>query len=139
MGWVYGKSVWLGCPYCADVFEGCEALEGLQPPPIIVGIDEVVKVGSQLRVAIVMVSLDGCFLDCSVHPFDLAVGPWVLDLGEPVFDPVFVAAHVEHMGHPCGCRAVGVARREGELDAPSTACLRQSLRTGLSVSTVWIL
>lgn len=117
MGCLEGKSVWLDCPYFADVFEGCEALEGLQSPPVIIGIDEVVEVGGQLRVTVIMVSLDGSFLDCPVHPFDLAVGPWVLDLGEPVLDSVFLAPHVEHVGHPCGCRAVGIARREGELDA----------------------
>ncbi len=114
---ISGKSFWLGCPDFTDVFEGRETLESLQPPPIIVGIDEVVEVDGQLRVAVVMVAFDRRFLDRAVHPFDLAVGPWVLDLGEPVFDPVFLAAHVEHVGH-VGCgRAVGVARRERELDA----------------------
>lgn len=102
LGWIEVKSVWLDCPYFADVFEEREALKGLQSPSIIVGIDEVVEVGGQLRMAFVMVAFDGGLLYCSVHPFDLAVGPWVLDLGEPVFDLVFVAAHVEHVGHPCG-------------------------------------
>ena len=74
MGWIEDKSVWLCCPYFADVFEGREALEGLQPTPVIVGVNEVVEVGGQLRVAVVMVSLEGCFLDRTVHPFDLAVG-----------------------------------------------------------------
>jgi hypothetical protein len=35
-----------------------------------------------------MVSLDCGLLDRPVHPFDLSVGPGMLDLGEPVFDPV---------------------------------------------------
>ena len=117
MGWIEDKSVWLGCPDFADVFEGCEPLEGLQPPPVIVGIDEVVEVGSQLGVAVVMVSLDRRLLDRPVHPFDLPIGPGMLDLGEPVLDLVFVAAHVEHVGHVSGCGAVCVAWREGELDA----------------------
>jgi ATP-binding cassette, subfamily C, bacterial len=75
MGWIEDKSVWLACPDFADVFEGREALERLQPPPIIVGIDEVVEVHCQLRVTVIMVALDGRFLDSSVHPFDLSVGP----------------------------------------------------------------
>jgi hypothetical protein len=96
IGWVEPKSVWLGCPYFADVFEGCEALKGLQSPSIIVGIDKVVEVRGQLGMAVVMVAFDGGLLDCAVHPLDLAVGSGMLDLGEPVFDLIFVAAHVEH-------------------------------------------
>lgn len=46
MGWIEFKSIGLGRPYFADVFEGGEALGGLQPPPITVGIDEVVEVRS---------------------------------------------------------------------------------------------
>ena len=44
MGWIEVKSAWLGCPHFADVFEGFEALGGLQPPPIIVGAGEVMEV-----------------------------------------------------------------------------------------------
>ena len=117
MGWIGDKSVWLDCPDFADVFEGCEALEGLEPPPIIICVDEVVEVGGQLGVAVVMVSFDGRFLDRPIHPFDLAVGPWMFDLGQPVLDAVFVAPHIEHVRHVSGCGAVSVTRREGELDA----------------------
>ena len=74
MGWIKGKSVWLGCPHFADVFEGREAFEHLQSPPIIVGVDEVVEVCGELGVAVVMVALDHGFLDRPVHPLDLAVG-----------------------------------------------------------------
>lgn len=74
MGWIEGKSAWLGCPYFADVFEGGEALEGLQTPAIIVGVDEVVEVGFELAMTVVMVALDGRFLDRPVRPFDLSVG-----------------------------------------------------------------
>lgn len=117
MGWVDGKSVWFGCPYFADVFEGCEALVGHQPSAEIVGVDEVVEVCGQLGMAVVMKTVDGGLLDSSVHPFNLAVGPWVLDFGEPVIDPIFVAPHGEHVGQAGGCRAIGVTRRERELDA----------------------
>ena len=43
MVWVEFKSVGFGCPYFADVFEGRETLEGLQPSAVIVGIDEVIE------------------------------------------------------------------------------------------------
>jgi len=64
-----------------------------------------------------MIAFDRCLLDRPVHPLDLVVGPGMLDPGEPVLDPILAAAHVEHVGH-VGCRGtIGVARREGELDA----------------------
>ena len=58
-----------------------------------------------------MISFDGRLLDCSVHPFDLPVGPWMLDLGEPVLDRIFFTAHVKHVSHVGGGRAVSIARR----------------------------
>ncbi len=94
MVWIEGKSVGFDCPYFADVFEGREALEGLQSPAVIVGIDQVVEVGGQLRMAVIMVPLDGCFLDSPVHSFDLPGGPEMLDLGEPMLDVVFLASQV---------------------------------------------
>jgi hypothetical protein len=75
------ESFWLGSPAFADVFVGCEALQGLQPPSVVVGGDEVGKVSFELIVSIVMVALDGRFLDRAVHALDLAIGPGMLDLG----------------------------------------------------------
>lgn len=117
MGWIEGKSLGFDCPSFADVFEGCEALECLQPQPIIVGVDEVVEVCSQLGMAVVMVAFDGGFLDRPVHSFVLSIGTGVLDLGEPALNPVFIAPHIENVGHPGCSGAAGIARREGELDA----------------------
>ena len=87
MGWIEDKSVSLNCPYFADVFEGCEPLEGLQPEPIIICVDEVVEVGSPLSVAVIMVSLDGSVLAhlldglrCLILRVD-AVAPFVCPQG----------------------------------------------------------
>ena len=74
------KSVWFDCPYFADVFEGCEALEGLQSSPIVICVDEVVEVGGELGMAVVMVSLDSRLFDRPVHPLDLPIGPGELYL-----------------------------------------------------------
>ncbi len=116
MVWIEVKPVRLGCPYFADVFEGRESLEGLQPPSIIVGIDEVVEMRRELCMAVIMVPFDGGLLDRPVHPFDLAVGPGMSNFSEPVLDIIFRAPQVEHVRHDgCG-RAIGVSRREGELD-----------------------
>ena len=66
--------------------------------------------------SIIMVALDGRFLDRAVHALDLAIGPGMLDLGQPMFDAILLAAHIEHMCHVSCRRAVRVARRESELD-----------------------
>ena len=68
--------------------------------------------------AVVVVALDGGFLDGAVHAFDLAVRPGMLRLCKAVLDAVFLAAHVEHVRHssaPSVHRTI--SRREGELDA----------------------
>jgi resolvase-like protein len=67
-------------------------------------------------VSIVMVALDGRFLDRAVHALDLAVGPGMLDLSQPMFDAILLAAHIEHMCRASCRRTVRVARRESELD-----------------------
>lgn len=66
--------------------------------------------------AVVVVALDSRVLDGSVHPLDLAVGPGMLDFGEPVLDPILTATHVEHVRDISGGRPIGVARWERELD-----------------------
>src|SRR5882757_7022828 len=108
MDWIESESVWLACPDFADVFVGREAFEGLQTPSVIVGSDEVGEMALELPVAVVVIALDGGFLDCAVHALDLTVRPRVLDLGQPVLDAVLAAAHVEHMGHVPGRWADGV-------------------------------
>ena len=66
---------------------------------------------------VVVEALDCGVLDGAVHPFDLAIGPGVLDLGQSMFDAVLPAPHVEHVRDKgCG-RSVGIAWWEGELDA----------------------
>ena len=50
-----------------------EAPEGSEASGEVVGIDEVAQLGAQLIVRFVEVAFDGCVLDDSVHPFDLAI------------------------------------------------------------------
>jgi len=81
---------------------------------------------------VVVEALDGGVLDGAVHPFDLAIGPGVLDLGQSMLDAVLSAAHVEHLcDKGCG-RPVGIARREGELDPPRH-CLSDQWRSNGSI------
>ncbi len=70
---------------------------------------------AQLIMAIVMVTLDGGLFDRAVHPFDLAVGPWVVGFRQPMLDPIGVADHVE--AHWSGIGSVPVPGLLGELDA----------------------
>ena len=71
----------------------------------------------ELFVLVVVIALHSCFFDCSVHAFDLAVGPGMFDFGQPVINAIFLTAHIKHMGEICCRRAIGIARRIGELDA----------------------
>ena len=48
----------------------------------------------------VMEGFDGGLLDSAHHPFGLAVGPWVIGLGEPMLDAVCLADAAEDMADP---------------------------------------
>jgi len=79
---IHIESLWLGRPAFADELVGCETLEGLEPSPEIVSVDEVGQVASQLFVVVVVDPFYGRLFDRAVHSLDLAVGPWMVDLGE---------------------------------------------------------
>lgn len=100
-------------PAFADIFVGCEALQGL---PATERSDEIGKVSFELIASIVIVALDDRFLDRAVHALDLAIGPGMLDLGQPMFDAISLVSRVEHMRHVSCRRTVDIAWREGELD-----------------------
>lgn len=102
----------LGCPDFADIFVWGQATEGLEAAAEVVGVDEVAEMGSQLGMAVVMVAFDRCLFDSPVHPLDLAVGPWMLHLGQTMLDAVFVADPIEDV-----MEGVFVACLIGELDA----------------------
>ncbi len=64
-----------------------------------------------------MVAADGGFFDRSIYPLNLSVGPRMIDLGKPVLDIAFPAAHIEHLGDVADSLSFGVTRRKPELDA----------------------
>ena len=107
------ESFWLGSPAFADELIGREALKGLQSATEVVGADEVGEVLTQL--VVVVEPFDGRIFDCPVHAFDLAVGPGVVRLGQPVLDGVGFADHVE--AHRPGIDGVPVSGLLGEFDA----------------------
>jgi len=67
------------------------------PPGVVVGLDEVIEVGSQLVVGFVVVALDGGILEGAVHPLDLAIGPRMLWFGEAMIDIALGAGVFEGM------------------------------------------
>ena len=50
---------------------------------------------AQLIVAVIMISPHGCILDRPIHPFDLSVGPWMVRLGQSMFNAIGRTNHVE--------------------------------------------
>ncbi len=112
MDWIYDESIRLDCPLFADELVGCEALEHLEPSAEVVGVDEVLKVPTQLFMTVVVEAPDGGVLDGSVPPLDLPVGPGMIDPGEPVLDAVLVADPIEDV-----VERVFVTDMVGELDA----------------------
>lgn len=102
--------MWLFEPRFADGFVGCEALEGLEPSAEVVGGDKVAKMLPELVMIVVVVALDGRFLDGAVHPFDLPVGPRMTRLSEPMIDIVLRAGERE------GVAAEPFAGRDREFD-----------------------
>jgi hypothetical protein len=60
-------------------------------------------------------AFDGSVLDRAVHPLDLPVAPGMIQLGEPMFDVICLADHVEaHLARESG---VAIARLLRELEA----------------------
>ena len=86
MDWIEFESFRLFCPAFADVFVRSEAFESFEAACVIVSIDEVVQVRTKLSMAVIVITLDGGFLDDPVHSLDLPVGPWMFNFGRPVID-----------------------------------------------------
>ena len=107
--------IWLRSPDLANVFVGREAVECLESARIVVGRHEVREVRAQLVVAVVVIPFHRSILDRSVHPLDLAVGPWMVRFGQSVFNLIGLADHVET--HGPRIRYVTIAGLFGELDA----------------------
>ena len=117
MDWVKGKTVWGLRPELAEVFVGCEALEGLESSGEVVGSQKVGQVPFELVVGVVEEAFDGGFLDGAIHAFDLPVGPGMVGFGKAVFDSVKMAGAVEGVFAEARGWPLAVLRQVGELDA----------------------
>ena len=64
---------------------------------------------AQLIVALIMISPYGCIFDGAVHPFNLPVGPWMVGLGQSMFDAVRLTNHIEsHLAGGGGAAIAGL-------------------------------
>ena len=72
---------------------------------------------AELVVAAVVIAPDGRLFQGPVHSLDLAVGPGMVGLGQPVLDAMLAAAQIEHVRRKARGWTVGISRRQGELDA----------------------
>ena len=59
-----------------------------------------------------MKPFDSSFFNRSVHPFDLSIGPWVLDLGKTMFNATFSTNPIKDV-----FRGVAITCAVCELDA----------------------
>jgi hypothetical protein len=71
MAWVDGKAFWLFLPASAHVFIRCEALERVESPGEMIGLQEGLQMRFQVAMGVVVVLLNGGILERAVHAFHL--------------------------------------------------------------------
>src|SRR5271166_3315615 len=98
MGRIESEPIRVFCPAFTGVFVGREAAQGLEPLCEVVGSQEGGDVFSKLIVAVVVIASDRSFFERAVHALNLAVGPGMLRLCEPVIDVIAGADEFEPVG-----------------------------------------
>ena len=106
-------------------------MKRLQPTRMVGSFDEELKVFPKLVVAVVVVAFDSRFFEGAVHPLHLAIGPWVVGLGQSVFDVVLAAYLIEAVNPVMGCPAISISWQVGDLDAVVGEDRVQPIREGL--------
>ena len=70
---------------------------------------------AQLLMIIVLIAIDCGVIDCSAHPLELTVSPWMVRFGQPMLNLVCVTDHVKtHRPRMC---CISISGLLGELDA----------------------
>ena len=90
------KAFRLLLPLLADEFIGCQSFQGLEALGEIVGHQEGCQMVTKLLMSIVVVAIDGGFLERSIHALDLAVRPGMIGFGEAMLDAMLGADAVKH-------------------------------------------
>ena len=113
---IESKSIGFLLPACADEFVSREAPERLESFGEVVSGDEVAEVRTELLMVVVVVALNGSFLDGAVHALHLTVGPGMIGFGQAMVDavqktyPVKKGDHGSELSALCGSLA---GRRTG--------------------------
>ena len=100
MVWFHIEDIWLGFPELFDGLVGCLEAQSLQLLGEVVSDEPVADMAAQFIDRRVTEGFDGGLLDGAHHPFGLAVGPWVIGLGEAMLDAVLLADTAEDMADP---------------------------------------
>ncbi len=85
---IESKSIGLILPTFANELVCSKTAESLESFGEIVGSDEVIEVGAQMLMAVVVVALNSGLFEGAVHALDLTVGPGMVRFGETMIDGV---------------------------------------------------
>jgi hypothetical protein len=72
-------------PGFADEFVGCETLQGLEAPCLVVAVEKDLEVPSKFALAAEMPALNGGVRQGALHPLHLAIRPQMGGLGDAMF------------------------------------------------------
>ena len=112
---VHSKHGRVGFPGVTNALEGRFPLQRLEMFGEVVGSDEAEDMGFQAVDCLVVEDPDSCFLDGSVHPLGLTVGPGVIRLRQSVFDTMLKTYTIEDVRpEEAAGWALAVARQIGE-------------------------
>ena len=92
---IQSESLGLFCPELTNPLERREAPKALEPLRKVVRIEEGGHMRSKARMRGVEEPADGGLLDGAIHPFDLTVGPRMVEFREPMVDTVLGARVVK--------------------------------------------
>lgn len=89
------KDRWVFIRCIADGLEGRSPLQCREVLGEVVGGHEGQDVGLEAFEIVIVIDFDDRLLDGAAHPLGLAIGPWMIRLGRPMFDTVDDADPVE--------------------------------------------
>jgi hypothetical protein len=94
-------------PGFTDVLVRGETAQGLDPPGMVVGVQEQLQVMPKLVMAVIGVASDSCLFDGAAQPLNLTIDPRMPRLGESVLNLVLLAGVIEGLdavdaGFPAG-------------------------------------
>jgi hypothetical protein len=111
---VESESFGLFCPELTNTLKGSQASETLEAFCEVVGVEERDEMRAKAVMRLVVKASDRGVLDRAVHPFDLTVGPRMIEFGEAMLDAELGAGQIKSVG------TEGMSVREQLFDVPDT-------------------